>query len=244
MGHLLLPSGGRGHRARAARGVCEAPRMPSAVARALDRALEALVPHLDVVAVRADDGVVPAWSDARGWTAFLLSLSDDDLARCETAGLAAVALTLPGAPPSLSALAAAAADLALALPRLAVALPALPPPWLRSVPARKRLQLAALLAAVAPLAARAARIVDVGAGSGHFTRIAADLFATDAVGLELRPDRVAFATARAAASASASVSGSAPAPASASAPASVSVSVSALGGEGFEQGGGEAGRRE
>ncbi|AGP35388.1 methyltransferase [Sorangium cellulosum] len=69
---------------------------------------------------------------------------------------------------------------------------------LRAVPARKRLQLEALLGAVAPMAARARRLVDVGAGHGHFTRLAAARFDRDAIGLEREPDRVATASALAA----------------------------------------------
>jgi SAM-dependent methyltransferase len=66
------------------------------------------------------------------------------------------------------------------------------------VSARKRRQLPALLGAVTAMAEHAARIVDVGAGSGHFTRLAADLFAREAVGIERDPGRVAAAVARAA----------------------------------------------
>ncbi|UQA62769.1 methyltransferase [Polyangium aurulentum] len=168
--------------------------MPLLAAQALERALSVLVPALDIVEGRVDDDTPPAWCEARGWTGFLLSLSDDDLARCESAGLSACIGDLAGAPPSLTELALAAAE-AARLPRHA-ALPLAPPAdQLQSVPARKRLQLESLLGAVAPMAARARRIVDVGAGRGHFTRIAAESFDVDALGIEREPARVSAAAA-------------------------------------------------
>lgn len=171
--------------------------MPPLAAQALERALSVLVPALDIVEGRLDDDTPPAWCEARGWTGFLLSLSDDALAHCESAGLSACIDNLASAPPSLVALARGAAE-AARLPRHA-ALPLAPPAdQLQSVPARKRLQLASLLGAVAPMAARARRIVDVGAGRGHFTRIAAESFDVDALGIEREPARVSAAAALAA----------------------------------------------
>ncbi|AUX41192.1 hypothetical protein SOCE26_026020 [Sorangium cellulosum] len=170
---------------------------PCSVARRLERALEVLVPALDIVEARVDEGAAPAWCESRGWTGFLLALSDGDLARCEADGLAACIDGLGGAPPGLVAFARAAAG-AAALPRRPVE-PLVPPlPALQAVPARKRRQLEVLLGAVAPLCARARRIVDVGAGHGHFTRLAAARFDRDAIGLEREPDRVATASALAA----------------------------------------------
>jgi hypothetical protein len=105
--------------------------------------------------------------------------------------------SIPRAPATLGALARDVAR-ATAMPRLAAAPRALDAD-LRSVRARKREQLPALLAAVRPMAEHAARIVDVGAGHGHFTRVAADAFDRDAVGLEREAPRVATASALAAA---------------------------------------------
>jgi hypothetical protein len=68
---------------------------------------------------------------------------------------------------------------------------------LRSVRFRKRAQLSGLLSAVAGMAHGAERIVDVGAGSGHFTRLSADLFQREALGLERNPERVKSAQKRA-----------------------------------------------
>jgi protein-L-isoaspartate O-methyltransferase len=62
---------------------------------------------------------------------------------------------------------------------------------------RKQEQLATLLGALAPQAAAARRIVDVGAGSGHFARLSAQHFGRATLGLERDPARVARAKSRA-----------------------------------------------
>src|SRR5262249_33595280 len=64
---------------------------------------------------------------------------------------------------------------------------------LRSVSARKREQLPALLAAVEGMATAAARIVDVGAGSGHFAGLAAARFGRATRGCARAPARGAGA---------------------------------------------------
>lgn len=166
----------------------------SCASEALARALAVLLPALDIVEGRLDSPAPPAWSESRGFTPFLLSLSDADLARCEADGLAACVPSLPGAPPALVELARAAEEAARVPPLAATPLPP-PREQLRAVGDRKRRQLDVLLGAVHPLAARARRVVDVGAGRGHFTRLAADLFDVDAVGLERDPDRVRSAEA-------------------------------------------------
>ncbi|MEZ4314425.1 MAG: methyltransferase [Polyangiaceae bacterium] len=150
------------------------------------------------------DASVPAWSDRRGWTDFLLALDDASLARCESEGLAAVAPSLPGLPDSLSALAAAARAVT-ELPELAPLI--VPdeltgPAWslsgeMREVKARKRAELSHLAVAVDRMARGAARIVDIGSGSGHFTSLAAQLFGRQTLGIERDPERVARAQARA-----------------------------------------------
>ncbi len=163
---------------------------------ALDRALHTLLPVRDILDGRVDDVDPPAWCADRGWVDFLLSLDDDELRRCEAEGLAACATDLDDAPASLVALASAVVA-SVGLPRLDADRPAAPASSLRSVSERKREQLAALLGAVGSMAARAARIVDVGAGEGHFTRLAAELFDREALGIERNVVRVASATARA-----------------------------------------------
>ncbi|MEO7328477.1 MAG: methyltransferase, partial [Minicystis sp.] len=162
---------------------------------ALLHVLDTLLPVRDIVEGRVDQGVAPLWCDARGWTPFLLSLDTATLTRCEEQGLLAGLAHhahLDRAPPDLLALAHRVADLTR-LPTLET--PARPPPAraLRAVPSRKRLQLSALLGAIGIMAERAARIVDVGAGRGHLTRIAASVFDRDTLGLEREIDRVASA---------------------------------------------------
>ena len=63
----------------------------------------------------------------------------------------------------------------------------------RGVKPRKGRQLDALLDGIEDMATRAARIVDVGAGNGHFSHLAAARFRADVVGLDRDPARVATA---------------------------------------------------
>jgi SAM-dependent methyltransferase len=157
----------------------------------LTRVLEVALPVRDVLEERVDSATPPAWCERRGWTAFLLSLDEATLASCEAQGLAALLPGLRHAPASLVEL-AEACDAVTQLPRLRHAT-ALENEALRSVRLRKRAQLSALLGAVTAMAAQAERIVDVGAGSGHFTRLSAELFERDAIGLERSVERVANA---------------------------------------------------
>lgn len=161
----------------------------------LQRLLALALPLRDVLEQRVDTPQVPAWCETRGWTQFLRSLDDATVAAAEAHGLAAVLPHLATAPASLTAL-ARDVSAATALPQLHGTTP-LDSEALRSVRFRKRAQLSALLAAVSDMAEAAERIVDVGAGSGHFTRLSADLFERDAVGLEHNPLRVESARKRA-----------------------------------------------
>jgi SAM-dependent methyltransferase len=158
----------------------------------LSRVRDVALPLRDILEQRVDDERVPPWCEARGWTSFLLGLSDGQLQDAEAHGLAA---TLPhDAPPDLQAL-ARDVTAACELPKVAGAAP-LDQESLRSVRLRKGAQLSALLGAVSAMAESAERIVDVGAGSGHFTRLSAELFQRDALGLERNPERVAAAERR------------------------------------------------
>jgi SAM-dependent methyltransferase len=160
----------------------------------LQRVLGVALPVRDILEQRVDDAVVPAWCSARGWAPFLLSLDDRALREAEAHGLAALLPRLHDAPKDLLALAREVTAVT-ALPMLAGAF-RLEPESLRSVRLRKRAQLSGLLSAVASMAEAAERIVDVGAGSGHFTRLSAELFQREAVGLEQNPARVASARQR------------------------------------------------
>lgn len=169
--------------------------MTSCVAQ-LARAVAVTAPLWDILERRVDDANVPGWCESRGWSEFLLGLDEPSLRQAEAGGLGAILPTLPGAPRTLLEL-AREVDSAASLPLLRYAQP-LDQASLRNVKLRKRAQLAGLLGAVASMADHAERIVDVGAGSGHFTRLSAALFQRDALGLEQRVERVQAAERRAA----------------------------------------------
>lgn len=172
----------------------------TSVLEALARAKRCLAPVLDVVEGRVRDDLPPPWCEARGWSAFLLALGDAALERCEAEGLGHLIESLGGAPASLLALARDT--------RAAAALPALTcvqgnTSVRRRVPLRKQWQLDQLLDAIAPMAMPASRIVDVGAGHGHFARLAAARFAREAVGLDRDARRIEMAVSLAASTPSA-----------------------------------------
>jgi len=163
--------------------------MAMPVSQALSRALDVVVPALDIAAERPRGPEPPAFCQTRDFTDFLANLSQDELARCETEGLANRLPLLENVPPQLAKL---ARDL-LEITRLPQKVPTDKPTPIgkrRSVSERKQSEIEALLTLVAPLAARANRVVDVGAGRGHFTRIAAEIFDRDVVGIERVPERV------------------------------------------------------
>jgi len=161
----------------------------------LERVLAVTLPVKDILEQRVDDASVPSWCAKRDWASFLLALDETALRRGEAHGLAELLPSLAEAPPDLRALARDVTT-ATALPMLSGAT-ALSTESLRSVRFRKRAQLSGLLSAVTNMAEGATRIVDVGAGSGHFTRLSAELFQRDALGLERNPERVARAQQRA-----------------------------------------------
>ncbi|HKO50032.1 MAG TPA: methyltransferase [Polyangiaceae bacterium] len=166
------------------------------ITSALARAQDTLLPVLDIVDQRVHDARAPDWCERRGWTDFLLGLTEADLRQCEAQGLAVALPGLSAAPETLTDLARCVLEVS--------ALPALEGHHLqpgredfRGVAFRKQQQLAALLGALGKLAAAARRIVDVGAGSGHFARLSAQHFGRATLGLERDPQRVARAQSRA-----------------------------------------------
>jgi hypothetical protein len=162
----------------------------SSIADRLDRVASLLEAHHDIVETRATAAETPAWCAARGWDGWLAALSDEPLARCEALGLPA-SPDLQGAPASLRAV-CDEVRACTALPRL---LPtATTPEALESVGARKRWQIQALLDAASELCHDASRIVEIGAGRGHLTRVAAHRFAREALGIERDAGRVQRAT--------------------------------------------------
>ena len=137
--------------------------------------LQVLTPVLDIIDTPVETPAPPAWCCERGWLEFLLKLGDEDLAASERGGFAALLAGSTEAPAELREL-AAGAQRCTRLPALDTSELVLPAAALRGIGARKRGQLSALLAALAPLAENAERIVDVGAGRGHLSRLASELF--------------------------------------------------------------------
>lgn len=154
--------------------------------------LAVLTPVLDIVRGPIESAEPPRWCQERGWVEFLLELSDHELEACERLGTARGLADSKHVPAELS-------QLGLAVRRV-TRLPTLLAPkapkasWPRSalqgIRARKREQLDALLAALGPLVDDAERIVDVGAGSGHLSRLAAELFARETWALDRDEDRL------------------------------------------------------
>jgi hypothetical protein len=123
---------------------------------------------------------VPEALVTRGWSSFVLSLDDQELASVETDGLdAGWPERTPG---SLRALVARAREVC----SMSALLPAsTPAAGLRpGETPRKRAQIDAFEALVLSLAARVTRVVDVGSGHGHLTRAIAERMEHPVIGLE------------------------------------------------------------
>lgn len=148
--------------------------------------LGVLTPVLDIVDTPVDAPEPPAWCSTRGWLEFLLALGDDELTASEGGSFFALLASRRDAPADLRELAVQVAR-CTHLPALATGELGLPAAALRGVSSRKRGQLAALLGVLPPLAANAARIVDVGAGQGHFARLAAELFQRHTLAIDRDP---------------------------------------------------------
>jgi hypothetical protein len=156
---------------------------PSSQREELANVLKVLEPVLDIVDAPVEAPAPPTWCAQRGWSDFLLALADDDLTSSEGGGFAALLASRADAPGELRELAARVQH-CTRLPALGTSDQLLPAAALRGVGARKRGQLAALLGALPPLATHAERIVDVGAGRGHFARLASELFQRQTLALD------------------------------------------------------------
>jgi SAM-dependent methyltransferase len=138
--------------------------------------------HRDIVQGRVNQPTVPLWCAGRGWSEFLLSLSEEALVQCEADGFVDLLRRRGDAPSSLVSVmeqVRAASD----IPSIGPVEPALGLETHR-VKARKQAQLGGLLSLAQNLAEGANRIVDVGAGQGHLTRAAARAWDKEAVGLD------------------------------------------------------------
>jgi SAM-dependent methyltransferase len=138
----------------------------------------------DVLDARPVDDVPSPALVARGWAPFLSSLDDAELNALEGGGHE---VAWPSRTPSSLLDLARRIHRACALPSL---LPSVCPPReepradARRERPRKRAQIEAFARLVAPLAAHATRVVDVGSGHGHLTRELAAQLALPVVGLE------------------------------------------------------------
>jgi SAM-dependent methyltransferase len=165
----------------------------SALETRLVRAAALLGEWRDVLGERVADGVMPDWAVRRGWDRFLIELGDDELARCERGGAAAVA-SLVGAPADLVAL---AREVAAVVALSEVSAPAERAEAVSGASRRKSGQVAALVALCRERGFAPHRVVDVGSGAGHLTRALARALGVEAVGLERDGERVERARARA-----------------------------------------------
>ncbi len=144
----------------------------------LAAAADLLADHRDVLEGRPDEGEDPAALEVRGWTRWLLALSDRSLEVIEAGGHAAA--WPADAPASLRALLDAARAV-VALPAAAERPGSAPR---RGETPRKRAQIEAFARVVAPLGSAAKRVIDVGSGHGHLTRDLAERIAVPVLGLE------------------------------------------------------------
>lgn len=142
-----------------------------------------LASHRDVLDGRPATGRAPPALEARGWSSYLLALTDAEVDLLEGGG---AEMDWPaGAPDSLLELARSIRS-ACHLPE-AVLEDASARPARRSEKPRKQAQIDAFARVVVPLARRAERVIDIGSGHGHLTRELADRLGVPVLGLERDP---------------------------------------------------------
>lgn len=166
----------------------------------LSCALDFLDEYGDVAATRLASPEAPAFVLRREWAAYLGSLSDDELAQAESAPEAFV-LGRSEVPSTLRELARAAREVTR-LERLDGGGEFVEVRE-RLVKERKSKQIAAFVTLIAELGRDASRLVDVGSGMGHLSRVASGHLSRDALGLEREPRLVELASALASGSAAA-----------------------------------------
>lgn len=134
---------------------------------------------------RPGEGDAPSALVSRGWSSFLLSLDDSQLAELEVHGHEAE--WPEGTPRSLVELARGAREVCAIAPLVALDPGAggdAPRPARRFETPRKRAQVDAFARLILPLAKLAKRVVDVGSGHGHLTREIAERIELPVIGLE------------------------------------------------------------
>lgn len=160
------------------------------IATALERALGILDEARDVVTGRPEEGTAPEWAAQRGWSDYLLALSEEQLVEAEQAPARFLAAHSE-APESLRAIAVQVT--ALCSPFEDVSTPERPS-LERHVKPRKQAQLDAFSAVALREFAGVSRIVDLGAGHGHLTRaLARALLPQETLGIDWHDGRVARA---------------------------------------------------
>jgi len=159
-----------------------------------ESAAHLLADHRDVLEGRPDEGDAPLALTARGWAEWLLRLSDEALESIEASGHdAAWPVDVPAGLRALIDVARVIAEAARegggaggrgrggesegGGARGARAAR-------RGETPRKRTQIEAFAGVVAPFAAAAKRVIDVGSGHGHLTRDIAERIAVPVIGLE------------------------------------------------------------
>lgn len=148
----------------------------------MERVFDSLAEVRDIIDERPTTPVPPSWSEARGWTGFLLGLTDTQLEACEISGLGAQLEHLPGVPTGLRELGRKMTEL-VAVPRWSQGEPD-EDRHERLVSQRKLAQIDRLVEHARELAARSSRLVDFGCGRGHLTRMSAESWDKPALGIE------------------------------------------------------------
>jgi hypothetical protein len=140
------------------------------------------------------DSLPVAWAKARGWSSYLLALSEDALDTADTLGIGKWFLADPECPTTLRELAKRVEGLCVLphfeLPEDPSENPDVDWPF---TGARKRRQIAAVLHVLRMFYPRICQLVDVGAGRGQLTTRAARALSVPALGLERNSERVAVA---------------------------------------------------
>lgn len=134
----------------------------------------------------------PVWCEARGWTSYLRGLTAQEVELAEV-DAGAWFRHDARAPESLRFF-AESADTLTRLPRSG----AVPSTSFRPTPLvkeRKSQQIDALIAALRPLAEKSERVVDIGTGKGHLSRLASESWLCAALGLDRNERLLSSATA-------------------------------------------------
>jgi len=167
--------------------------MTAPIARQHAEARDVLEEARDLLLGRVDSSPV-AWAEARGWSGYLLALSEDALAKADTLGIGKWFLADPHCPASLRELARRVEGVCVLprwdLPENSGAESRIDWPL---TGARKRHQIAAVLHLLRAFYPRISELVDVGAGRGQLTTRAATELSIPALGLERDSERVAVA---------------------------------------------------